>query len=172
MLEKSQEIKRYVAEHSPKRYAKIIEKRNLELLKLARKIGARPDRTETYPIDIGCPHCACFSCKDCLWTKAVGVCAPDEVSGNSDCCDVGFGGVTYMDVKDEEGRYFGLEYSDVGAAISAVDISGSDPGTGRPFDEEEHQVCQTEYNQVLAFLDAHVRWARWACWGKKYGVLL
>jgi len=159
MFARSQSIKRYVAEHSPKSFARRIESRNRKLLNALLKIGPKVTTYTHVWINNGCPHCNEYNCQRCLWTTAAEKFALDETTGCSDCCDTEFGGVSYCDVTGEDTQYYWVEYKDCGASLHTRDTRDLRQGCPTP---------KEEYDNLVAFLKGHIAWAQWECWGKKY----
>jgi hypothetical protein len=81
---------RWVAEHSPKEFAKKILVRNQELLKAFK---AKNWGFESY---VGCPHCE--GCTNCLWVKGIKKLGDSTVDSlPSKCTWIMFGGICLND---------------------------------------------------------------------------
>ena len=137
-------ILRYVAEHSPKSFAKRIKKRNEKLL-----VNLKKNIPVIVIVPIGCPHCTC-ECSECLWTEA----AYDEVFKrplglqDSICCEIPFNGITYANQKY-------VIYSRDHAEIFCDCY------------DEGKNIKNLPYQDSIKFLEGHIAWAKQKYWGRK-----
>ena len=128
---------RWVAEHSPKGYARHILRRNEELLK------AMKDGNWGHSSNWGCPHC--HSCVTCLWTKGMHALNRKHISlyGICACVYVLFGGITL-----QENRI--VQYDANCEYLREPVFSG----------------CK-RIAEARRFLKAHIAWAKKPYWGRK-----
>lgn len=154
------EILNYVKEHSPKSFAKKIERRCQKTIDKMKELLDTPDDAipRLVKINNGCPHCK-RDCKKCLWTQAAEKCGYfDDYDGYGDrsevCTNIYFGYSSWAQV-----------YSMVKLCPKHVEIY--------PWSCGIDKFCQlTEkldlYKSAIDFLQGHIDWAREDGWGKHY----
>lgn len=158
MLEKSHQIKRYVAEHSPKSYARRIRMRNELLLKALLVIDLDEPDSDITHVNWGCPHCSTPQiCSRCLWDEAA---THFENWHELTCVDVAFGGTCLGDISIH--GFVGVTYSPGSACVERYDRS--------IVTDDERRQANEELASCKAFLQAHIAWSKWKCWGTKYKV--
>ena len=155
-VKKSKKILRYIAEYSSPKFALIIRKRNRSLLKNLNKLY-KIFQTVKNPTTIirtlstkyGCPHCD--HCSTCLYTISQHL----EPNMFNACVEVNFGGYTLYEVNHLS--YFSITYQPEYEKVSCYFAYDSCEKEGK----EDYLKCKK-------FLEAHIDWTYWKCWGKKY----
>jgi len=151
-------ILRYIAERSPKAWAKIIRRRfewALGVLNAARlNLMNQGDWRFRDAIGLGCPHCDRYCCgKSCLYMEAAEYCGLlPNISYR--CITIAFGGLTLHKISNQ--TYVNIILSDNNIEVAGSTYLGCNLGQA--------------YGELLncrKFCQAHIDWTHKYKWGKK-----
>ena len=177
--ELSTAILKEVAMQSPKEWADQIYTRNKTALDVVQMwhaqivINPRVELQANANIRHGCPHCiASMKCRACIWNKVMNTVAPElayhesnkssfyNVPAHRPCCVVLFNEVAHIDVCQQ--AILNLCYSGTSAYVF-VDYH---PGVSESEAKSHYHRYIQEYDNVVNFLQGHMEWSKWDCWGK------
>ena len=174
--ELSNMVLRDVAMHSHKVWAEQIYIRNktaLDQLQLWHKQITEDPKTEVNICDAipyGCPHCDGMRCRFCIWNGVVRTYSAEHAyvdygdtyftPEHRPCCAVLFNEVAHVDVCDQE--IVSLSYSASNAYIRVK----YQPGPSQMSQHAAYARYKQEYDNVVAFLQGHMDWTKWECWGQ------
>ena len=165
-----------VAEKSPKKYAKRIQRRNKSLLKrlmllkpyVGKTLGEIPDKVWKSVLPkthYGCPHCHSGRCRGCIWTSA----SHRDMNSFYPCINVKFDGINLHELcKIKEKGPRGKVSVEYGFESESLSVDGNSGYYNIHLLNPDAVLNKEEWDKCVRFVNAHIEWAKLPYWGAKY----